>query len=43
MNDFTQVRVKKKLIRRLKVKAGQAGRSVTNYIEQLILKDLEEK
>lgn len=38
--NFTHVRVPKDLLKRLAPKAKASGRSVTKYIEQLIIKDL---
>jgi predicted HicB family RNase H-like nuclease len=37
----TKVNVKKELIEKIRIKAIAEGRSITNYIEQLILKDLK--
>lgn len=40
MADYTKVNVKKELVEKLKVRAAADNRSLTNYLEQLILKDL---
>jgi hypothetical protein len=37
---FTKVNVRKDLIEQIKIKAAADNRSITNYIETLILKDL---
>ena len=40
MSEYTKVNVRKDLYEQLKIKAAADSRSLTNYLEQLILKDL---
>jgi hypothetical protein len=41
MTQYTKVNVRKDLIEQIKIKAASDNRTITNYIETLILKDLE--
>jgi hypothetical protein len=41
MTQYTKVNVRKDLIEQIKIKAAADNRTITNYIETLILKDLE--
>jgi hypothetical protein len=38
--NYTKVNVRKDLVEQIKIKATADNRSITNYIETLILKDL---
>lgn len=40
MKNFTKVNVRRELVEKIKVKAAADNRTITNYIENLILKDL---
>lgn len=40
MSNYTKVNVRKDLIEQVKIVAAAQNRSITNYIETLILKDL---
>ena len=40
MSNYTKVNVRKDLYEQIKIKAATDNRSLTNYLEQLILKDL---
>lgn len=40
MSNYTKVNVRKDLYDLIKVKAAADGRSITNYIEQLLLADV---
>lgn len=41
MSEWTKAPIKKTLLEKVKVKATAENRSVANYIETLILKDLK--
>lgn len=43
MNKYTKVNVRKDLIEKIKIKAAADNRTITNYVETLILKDLAPK
>lgn len=40
MADYTKVNVQRYIIELIKIKAAADGRSVTNYIERLLLADV---
>lgn len=43
MSNYTKVNVRKDLIEKIKIKAAADNRTITNYIETLILKELGER
>lgn len=43
MSNYTKVNVRKDLIEKIKIKAATDNRTIANYIETLILKDLAPK
>ena len=42
MSEFTKVNIRKELMAKIKARAAAQNRTITNYIETVILKDLNE-